>query len=68
MLLDRTRGTDTLVFTTHENGEGGADRNAAWDDMVCRAIGRVLHNHYRGHDWNVWVSRRPASRKSGSAS
>jgi hypothetical protein len=25
--------------------------------MVCRAIGKVLHSHYQGHDWNVWVSR-----------
>lgn len=59
--LDRSAGeADTLVFTTNEtHGEGGreGDPHAAWDDRVARAIGRVLHGHYRGHCWNVWVSR-----------
>lgn len=57
-LLDRSRGTETLVFTTHENSEEGPDPDFAWDDMTSRAIGRVLHSHYRGHDWSVWVSRK----------
>lgn len=56
--LDHSRGQPaTFVCTTHERSEEGPDPHAAWDDMVCRAIGRVLHSHYRGHDWNVWVSR-----------
>jgi hypothetical protein len=57
--LDPQRDAHTLVFTTHERaGEAGAtDPHAAFDDRMARAIGRVLHQHYRGHDWNVWVSR-----------
>ncbi len=57
-LLDTSRGTNTVLFTAHEaSGEGGIDRNKDWDETVCRAIGRILHSQYRGHDWSVWVSR-----------
>jgi hypothetical protein len=57
--LEPKRNAHTLVFTTHERaGEAGAaDPHAGFDDRVARAIGRVLHQHYQGHDWNVWVSR-----------
>jgi hypothetical protein len=34
-----------------------ADYYKEWDETVCRAIGRLLHSEYRGHDWQVWVSR-----------
>jgi len=34
-----------------------ADLYKEWDETVCRAIGRLLHGEYRGHDWQVWVSR-----------
>jgi hypothetical protein len=43
---------------SEEEFEGQADPHAAWNDMVCRAIGRLLHSHYQGHDWCVWVDRR----------
>ena len=57
-LLDPHRGTHTLLFTSHEGpSDGAADPNKAWDETVCRAIGRILHREYRGHDWQVWVSR-----------
>lgn len=60
-LLDPRRKAHTLLLTTHERSEDeadGPDPHAAWDDMVARAIGRVLHQHYQGHDWCVWVSRK----------
>jgi hypothetical protein len=57
-LLDPHRGTHTLLFTAHEApSEGGIDPDKDWDETVCRAIGRLLHGEYRGHDWQVWVSR-----------
>ena len=57
-LLDPHRGTHTLLFTSHEApSDGAADPHQAWDETVCRAIGRLLHGEYRGHDWQVWVSR-----------
>lgn len=56
--LDPSRGVNTLLFTLHEQpSEGGFDPHKKWDETVCCAIGRVLHSHYRGHDWQVWVSR-----------
>src|SRR5262249_52330671 len=56
------RNAHTLVFTTHERGgdaiaAGTDDPHARYDDRMARAIGRILHAHYQGHDWNVWVSR-----------
>lgn len=59
-LLEPRRNAHTLMLTTHQRSEedGEQDPHAAWDDMVCCAIGRVLHSHYQGHDWNVWVSRK----------
>jgi hypothetical protein len=56
-LLDPHRGVNTLLFTSHEASEGGADPHKDGDETVCRAIGRLLHGAYRGHDWQVWVSR-----------
>jgi hypothetical protein len=57
-LLDPHRGTNTLLFTSHEApADGVADYYKEWDETVCRAIGRLLHSEYRGHDWQVWVSR-----------
>jgi hypothetical protein len=57
-LLDPHRGTHTLLFTSHESpSDGTADPDKEWDETVCRAIGRLLHGEYRGHDWQVWVSR-----------
>lgn len=61
--LDPQRNAHTLVFTTHERSEDSRDGHthdphAAFDDRTARAIGRLLHAHYHGHDWNVWVSRR----------
>ena len=57
-LLDPHRGTHTLLFTSHEApADGAADLYKEWDETVCRAIGRLLHSEYRGHDWQVWVSR-----------
>jgi hypothetical protein len=60
--LDPHRGAHTLLFTAHEAGgqyaeDGIADPHKEWDDTVCRAMGRILHSEYRGHDWQVWVSR-----------
>lgn len=63
-LLDPHRNVHTLALTTHEAENdpaelvNGNDPHAAWDDMVARAFGRILHSEYRGHAWNVWVSRR----------
>ena len=58
-MLEPRGGAHTLVFTTHERTSetGATDPHAAFDDRMARAIGRVLHQHYQGHDWNVWVSR-----------
>ena len=57
-LLDPHRGVNTLLFTSHEApSDGAADPHKEWDETVCRAIGRLLHGAYRGHDWQVWVSR-----------
>ena len=57
-LLDPHRGTHTLLFTSHEApADGATDIYKEWDETVCRAIGRLLHTEYRGHDWQVWVSR-----------
>jgi hypothetical protein len=59
-LLERNHGQgETLLFTTHEKTADieSEDPHREWDDTVARAIGRVLHTHYRGHAWNVWVSR-----------
>jgi hypothetical protein len=57
-LLEPHRGTHTLLFTSHEApGDGAADPHKEWDETMCRAIGRLLHGEYRGHDWQVWVSR-----------
>jgi hypothetical protein len=57
-LLDPHRGTHTLLFTSHEApADGAPDIYKEWDETVCRAIGRLLHGAYRGHDWQVWVSR-----------
>jgi hypothetical protein len=57
-LLDPQRNVHTLVYTSHEApGEDAPDPHKDFDDTVCRAIGRLLHDAYRGHDWQVWVSR-----------
>jgi hypothetical protein len=56
-LLDPHRGVNTLLFTSHEAPGDGVDPHKEWDETVCRAIGRLLHGAYRGHDWQVWVSR-----------
>lgn len=58
--LDPSRGVNTLLFTAHEDSstyEGGVDPHKEWDQTVTRAMGRILTNEYRGHDWQVWVSR-----------
>ena len=60
--FDPQHNARTLVFTTHERGgdaiaAGTRDPHARFDDRMARAIGRILHGHYQGHDWNVWVSR-----------
>jgi hypothetical protein len=55
-LLDPHRNVHTLVYTSHEACDA-PDPHKDFDDTVCRAIGRLLHDAYRGHDWQVWVSR-----------
>jgi hypothetical protein len=47
-VAERNRGQTPLIqFTTHERplDPDEDDPHAAWDDMVARAIGRVLHGH-----------------------
>jgi hypothetical protein len=56
-LLDPHRNVHTLLYTSHETpADDAPDPHKDFDETACRAIGRLLHAEYRGHDWQVWVS------------
>lgn len=60
-LLDRSHGQGNVSLEQRYIPSGDPeehDPHAAWDMMVAKAITRVLLGHYRGHFWEVTVSRK----------
>lgn len=60
--VSRSFGQPSMAtFVSNDQGSDDPedDKYAQRDAMFAAAIGRVLHQHYRGHYWNVIVDSRP---------